>query len=182
MGTIFNILLGGVLATAISSWVSRSIKISEFRQAWINDLRKDISDFVGVAEKWQRKYDEINALPDGEERPLREQNELFPIANEARVIYRRIQLRFNPRPNQYKEKDDVLLKELLDLLDPRNLSPRNPEASWQSLADKAIITAREVLKREWEVTKKLLPSCCDIKARLAKILCCAPCEAKADRK
>jgi len=85
-----------VSAAAIAAWVSRAIKISEFRQAWINDLRKDIADYIGAAERWFRKYDELNTLT-APERADREQRELFPIANEARVILWRIKLRFNPR-------------------------------------------------------------------------------------
>jgi len=76
MTTFIQLLLTGafaaVSAAAIAAWVSRAIKISEFRQAWINDLRKDIADYIGAAERWFRKYDELNTLT-APERADREQ-------------------------------------------------------------------------------------------------------------
>ena len=164
MAVFFTVLFGGVLAASAGAWISRSTKISEFRQAWIDNLTKDISEFVGVAERWFRKFDEINGIPDAE-KILRKRDELFPIADEARVILRRIRLRFNPRSNQYKTEDDALLKHLADLLNPDllnpdRLGPDNPEFRWHTLADQAVEHAREVLKREWEVTKRpRLPLC-----------------------
>ena len=80
---------------------TQSIKISEFRQKWIDDLRNDISAYVGAAEKWFRKWDEINPLP-SEKKEKREREDLFPIANDARVILHRIKLRFNPEDNPDK--------------------------------------------------------------------------------
>lgn len=92
-------VIAGLVALA-AAWVSHSAKISEFRQAWINALRQDISDYVGAAEKWHRKWEEINSLTTDKE--SHERDELFPIANEARVILWRIRLRFNPREADLK--------------------------------------------------------------------------------
>lgn len=142
------------LGAIFAAWLTRTTKISEFRQAWINDLRKDIADFMGVAERWIRKWDELNTLELIEERNKRIEKEAVPIANEARIILYRIQLRFNPRPNKYKEEDDAFLDSLLDLLDPQKLIPDQLDSSWHNLAKKSIERGRELLKREWEVTKK----------------------------
>jgi len=140
-------------AILLAAWVSHSAKISEFRQNWINDLRRDIADYVGAAEMWFRKWDEINPLLT-EDKEARERNELFPLANAARVILWRIRLRLNPRQNQYKAEDDALLQSLLDLLDPSKVDPKNQEAAWLRLADRTVEQAREILKREWQVTKQ----------------------------
>jgi hypothetical protein len=166
---VLTILFGGVVAAfagaTISAWVSRSIKISEFRQAWINDLRRDISDYVGAAERWFRKWDELNLLPQ-EQKLAREHTELFPIANDARVILRRIRLRFNPLPNSYKAQDDRFLHNLGELLNPGRAAPPDPEASWPHFADEVVEQAREILKREWEVTKQLpVPRLKDVRWR-----------------
>jgi hypothetical protein len=48
-------------------------------------------------------------------------------------------------------EDDALLSSLLDLLDPQG---KQNEATWIKSADSAVEQAREILKREWEVTKK----------------------------
>lgn len=160
MTTIVQLLLTGVvaavLAAAISAIVSWRIKISEFRQAWINDLRKDTTDYIGAAERWFRKYDELNDPDvDNATKVVHDQEELFPIANETRVILRRIRLRLNPRAdNPDKTKDDAFLKSLDDLLNPGKLDPRQLDSSWDGLAAHAVEQGREILKREWEVTKR----------------------------
>jgi hypothetical protein len=141
------------LVVLAAAWITHSAKISEFRSTWINELRRDIADYVGAADKWFRKWDELNHLsPD--ERLVRERDELFPITNGARVILWRIRLRINPRENEHKAEDDALLHNLLELLNPGAIDPRNPEVSWLNLADGAVEQAREILKREWEVTKR----------------------------
>lgn len=137
----------------IVGWLSRRTKISEFRQAWINELRQDIAAYIGVSERWIRKWDELNCLDSIDERGKRVVAESFPIANEARVIFYRIQLRFNPRKNKYKADDDAFLNSLEDLLNPSKLLPDQPETSWHILAKKSVNMGRELLKREWEVTK-----------------------------
>jgi hypothetical protein len=159
-----QIVLGGVVAAVIAAIItgriSRSIKISEFRQAWIDALRKDIADYIGAAHKWVRKYEQLNALvePDTQEEKNRmEREELLPIHNEALVILSRIKLRFNPRKNPYKKDDDKFLVALDDLLKPDKLPPSDGstlETSWLKLANEAVDTARTILKREWEITKQ----------------------------
>jgi hypothetical protein len=161
MTTFIQLLLTGafaaVSAAAIAAWVSRAIKISEFRQAWINDLRKDIADYIGAAERWFRKYDELNTLT-APERADREQRELFPIANEARVILWRIKLRFNPRvDNPSKVQDEAFLQNLDDLLNPGKLDQQQLHSSWDRFSVQAVEQARKILKTEWEVTKLLPP-------------------------
>ena len=110
-------------AAFAAAWIAHSAKISEFRQGWINDLRKDIADYVGSSERWHRKYDELNEVPEKQER---ERKELFPISNEARVLLGRIEMRFNPRENRYRAEDDAFLQSLEDLLNPGKLDPSNP--------------------------------------------------------
>lgn len=116
-------------------------------------------------ERLFRKWDELNLLPQ-EQKLSRERTEFFPIANDARVILRRIRLRFNALSNLYKAQDDRFLHDLGEqLLNPR-AAPPNPEASWDHFADKVVEQAREILKREWEVTKQLrIPRLKDVRWR-----------------
>ena len=151
IGAVAAAIITAVAATT-AAWISRSIRISEFRQKWIDELRSDISSYVGVAEKWFRKWDEIGVLS-GDEKETREHDELFPIANEARVIVRRIRLRFNPEANPSKDEDEEFLKNLVDLINPGTLLPE--KILWDSMADRAVQNARRILKREWEVTKRI---------------------------
>lgn len=147
-------VISAVSAAAVAGRLTRSVKISEFRQNWIIELRKDIADYVGAAWKWFRSYEELNDILDNDKKIKMEREKLFPIANEARVILWRIRMRINPRGNNpNKAQDDRFLNGLDDLLNPGKLDERNLEASWVRLADDAVEQAREILKREWEVTK-----------------------------
>ncbi len=168
-----TLLIGAIAAAIITAfaamtaaWISRSIKIAEFRQDWIDELMADISTFIGVAEEWFRKWEQLNDSS-SEERGRRVPDELFPIANRARVIFGRIKLRFNPESNNpSKKQDDKFLQSLSDLLN-------RPEsgASWFKLADDAVEEARKILKREWEVTKKIqLPRLSDFELRKRAVL------------
>lgn len=160
--TGISIIWGGVAAAAVtalaaisSAHISRQIKISEFRQAWINDLRKDIADYTGIAYKWFHKYYELELEHlDPDDLVSRQRAELMPIVNEANVILRRIKLRFNPRDgNPDKAQDDAFLQTLSDIVNSSKLDPNHLAPSWDRLADQAVEQAREILKREWETTK-----------------------------
>lgn len=144
------ILTGGIGAAIVAGWISHRTKISEFRQSWIDGLRRDIADFTGAAQRWCRSYIYTNS-----DRATKDALKLNEISSDAWVIFRRIQLRLNPRDNRYKKDDDAFLVSLKDLLDPAKLGPeqQNSEFYWNQLADNAIEKGREILKREWEVTK-----------------------------
>ena len=151
---LIGILLA-IFVAFVAPWISHSTKISEFRQAWINDLRSDIAEYVRLTEKWFRAYSEINDLTDPIVKGDRERNELFPLDNEAKVILYMIRLRFSPRDNQNKIEDDRFLQSLDDLLNPGRYAPPQPDISREKLANSSVEQAREILKREWEVTKKI---------------------------
>ncbi|WP_294532870.1 hypothetical protein [uncultured Rhodoblastus sp.] len=139
-----------MFAAFAAAWIAHSAKISEFRQSWIDGLRLDIADFIGLAERWFRKKEEINSIPSGE-KDKRERDEVAPVADEARVILGRIRLGLNPENNPDGQQDTQLLQSLEDLLNPGKVDP----ASRQGLADIAFDNARRTLKREWEKTKKI---------------------------
>jgi len=143
----------GVLAAFTAAWISRSVKISEFRQKWIDELRSDIATYLGLAEKWHRKWDEINLLP-SEETEKREREEAFPIANDAMVVLWRIKLRINPEKNDFQKQDEEFIQSLVDMLNPGQAFP-----SWRALADVAVEKSRKLMKREWEVTKRVQLPC-----------------------
>jgi hypothetical protein len=145
-------LFAAVVALLVA-WISHSAKISEFRQKWIDDLRADIVQYIGLAEKWIRKWIIPSEL--GEKARREREEALFQLANDAQIILRRIRLRLNPRENKYKQQDDDFLRKLRDLLDPEKLAPPDLYSSWFKLADATVEQGREILKREWEVTKKL---------------------------
>ena len=154
--TGLTLFFGGKAAAKVAGGWSRAVKISEFRQKWIEELRADISLFVGAAHRWIRLYEDYNDLPglDPAARIAFEQERVRPVQNEAIVILYRIRMRINPlEGSPTKAEDDEFLSALQSLLNPGKIDPRSPEASWMSLADAAVERARRILKREWEETK-----------------------------
>lgn len=148
----------GLIAAFAAAWISHAAKISEFRLESIDGLRQDIAEFVGLAEGWIHKWVEINPLPPLE-KSKREREELFPLANEARVALGRIRLGLSPDTSLSSLQNDPLLQSLDDLLNPEKLESSSPLASWQSLADTAYDNAKLTLKSDWEAAKKIrLPS------------------------
>jgi hypothetical protein len=95
------------LAAVTAAWLTRLLKISEFRQAWINALRDDLAAYLGATQKWFHAYSR------GEE-----EWKLFSMGNEASVILYRIKLRFNPNENKFKQQDDDFLAALDEIKNP----------------------------------------------------------------
>src|ERR1700757_3043787 len=113
--------------------VSHGAKISEFREKWLGALRNDVTDCLGAAERWNRKWQEINDLS-GTARiqvDQLEQTQLFPLANQARMILRRLSMRLNPWENDFLSADNALLQSLGDLLNPGLNEPGvDPDTAW----------------------------------------------------
>jgi hypothetical protein len=139
---------GAVLAALVTMFLGRQIKISEFRQAWINDLRADISEYISKADEWVDSYLEANCETDQEKKAP-----LIKSMNQTKYhafrIFRRIELRFKPDDKDGNE----LLADLLNLLNPKMLPEHSAKAEWKDMADAVILKARQILKKEWEVTK-----------------------------
>lgn len=139
---------GAVLAALVTMFLNRQIKISEFRQAWINDLRADISEYISKADEWVDSYLDANFETDQEKKAP-----LIKSMDQTKYhtfrILRRIEMRFKPDDSDGNE----LLADLLNLLDPSKLSEHSAKVDWKAMADGVVLKARQILKKEWEVTK-----------------------------
>jgi hypothetical protein len=138
----------GVIAAAV---IARGVKISEFRQAWIDGLRSDISEYVSKAHEWIDLYLVFNSEENQKKKTIMHP-EIERLKYDALHILSRISLRFKPDDNDA----NILLDKLLGLLDPSKLAPNNQYSSWRDLSDKAVFHARMLLKEEWETTKNPL--------------------------
>ena len=70
-------------------------------------------------------------------------------------IFNRIELCINPRENIRMSQDSAFIAALRDIL---KSPPLRPDPHWPKKLEKAMAEARELLKREWEITKSLMPS------------------------
>lgn len=142
-----------VLITAIVSYVgliiSKENKISEFRQAWIDELRKDICDYIAYSLQHAFHYSNLRGSNKETARELINKH----FSEESHVVdslYTRIILRLN----NTAEYDDIrkILSEsykcYADLLNRDNLS-----SDLSKLTDTLRDKASALLKDEWEVVK-----------------------------
>lgn len=142
-------ITAAVASAVIASGTTHRAVIAEFRQAWINDFRKDIADYLAVIRSYQEVYDDEDLRttdPDGRDEQLRQ------IRREADPAYYRMRLRINPRPNESKELDDKFIRSIESLLDATLPGKTDPKVLIKRI-DGVLAQGQELLKREWEVTK-----------------------------
>lgn len=142
-------LVGGIITSVIAALVSlvavilsKDQKTSEFRQAWIDALRDDVSKFVGIATALISAAEIVNKKEDKEisEYLLSKVNEL----GEGEFLLSRIRLRLNP-----KEHSELI--GLIKWLQDDNSVTR------KMLAQKVELMVDLVqleLKKEWERVKR----------------------------
>ncbi|MDD9963106.1 MAG: hypothetical protein OXU70_13550 [Gammaproteobacteria bacterium] len=143
-------IAAAVISAVIAGRARRKTAIAEFRQRWINEFRSDIADYLGAVKRHQELYDQGTS----DDRAFAEsdrQGQLHAVRAEAEPAYYRIRLRINPRPNPEKQKDDAFI-EAIDALHTNSLRGRDED--WLQCSNAALNIAQELLKREWEVTKK----------------------------
>jgi hypothetical protein len=151
-------------ATAITAFVTSSIsfvtltltkelKTSEFRQAWIDGLREDLARFFGASRAFARAAEGVQVHgTEYKSAPLTFGDEkISEVRYQAAETFSKVKLRLNP-----KEPEHV---ELLRLM-RRAIDEQNSMLKGQTSVD-VVLTAIEVandfapsvLKREWERVK-----------------------------
>ena len=153
-----SIIWGGVAAATVtaiaavgSAFISKSVKISEFRQAWINSLRDDIAEYIVRADEWVDVYVDLNSTA-GHLKGYK-QSDLSDVRYKVLTLLHRIELRLNFRERTHEE----LYPALSVLVEPGQIPPDRSgilsRSNWENRAIDARRLARTTLKREWEVTK-----------------------------
>lgn len=138
MSLLAGIGIGSIIA-AIVGWF---VAISNHRQAWINALRDDLAAYLKGLEVMHYTIGNLLAAKTSDEiQSLEKQKQDARIA--VLFAYRRILLRLNR-----KEKLHIQLATALDAL--LKIESKVPNSS---SIDAVVDLARQVLKREWEVTK-----------------------------
>lgn len=142
-----------VFAAILTAFISRATKISEFRQAWINELRSDVATYLGQSRDWYEALCRITALLPSQGKTQAFIEELLPLESKARVLLWRIKFRFNPNPNPNSIEDDDFLRILESLIDQKSWIDVTDRSKWETISNDAVVRGRKILKREWEVTK-----------------------------
>ena len=155
--TVF-IAIGVILSAVITGFISivnlilsKEQKISEFRQNWIDELRKDLSSYSCNVQFIAGRLDA--EFPNRTENNFNasELKSFYASANKEYInsidAYHRVLLRLN------SEEDDILLK----LLEKSDLLFHSKKINFKELADiqeDIIKESQQLLKREWKRVKK----------------------------
>ncbi|OLQ83754.1 hypothetical protein BIT28_14090 [Photobacterium proteolyticum] len=151
-GVITAALLTGVF-TFVNLIISKEQKTSEFRQEWINELRKEITEFTSSVatftnyllhiKKRTKNIDEFNS----ESNDFYKDNMTLPIDIMKR--YNSILLRLNPKD------DEVLIKKLTALNNIATSRYLPESVNVVSVATNELIAeSQKLLKKEWKRVKR----------------------------
>ena len=149
------IAIGAVIAALITGFwsfinliISKDQKVSEFRQAWIDGLRAESSDYVGLvsslAASWavNSKRDDVHNI--GSEFV----SENIDRIREIDANGTRIKLRLNPNEHN---NEILLLKDIEEMIsNPDELALR----TLTDTLDKFTCSIQNILKSEWERVKR----------------------------
>lgn len=143
LDTKIVVALIAVFVSFIGLIISKEQKTSEFRQAWINTLRDDISKFIGQIDKIS-KLVLINKTSIDEKKE-ETSNDVILGSIEMRELQSKIALLINP-----KEVKHTKLIELLDTIIQNIMQHENNTHAISELTE----LSQQILKEEWDRVKK----------------------------
>jgi len=131
----------GALASLLGLIISKEAKVSEFRQAWIDELRRSLAIFLTS----------INALVDLRKKELGSDGGQYEkersLLDELNNSYYSIALRINPEEEVAKNLQSVMVK-LYNFV-----SNNDQEHGFDELRINYIKTSAQLLKSEWKRVK-----------------------------
>jgi hypothetical protein len=167
LGPVLAAIIAGAVAF-LASVLSKELKTSEFRQAWIDGLRDDLSDLISIHFLLQDVLaTEIRGRRSVErlQEVLREKQKEFERMEAAAA---RIRLRLNPQEHQ------VLLAAVQRLAEPSPALREGDVSESDSRGETVIRESQKVLKAEWKRVKRGEPIFVATKwASLLLVICSA---------
>lgn len=146
--------IGAVTAAIIAGGISfvvtvlaKEQKTSEFRQAWIDALRNDVSDFISTVGTLSSFLRLKRGQPPADLLAFLEQRS--DDVHRMGVSYNRILLRLNPREHT---KLTTRLKDLLSVMS--SYEKALDEKHVDQLTDEVVAEAQRILKAEWRRVKR----------------------------
>ncbi|WP_458072189.1 hypothetical protein [Rhodanobacter sp. BL-MT-08] len=154
IATLVAALIAGAVAF-VNLTLTKELKTSEFRQAWIDSLREELAMFFGAARAFARAVDMVHIFGADYKAKV-----LLPISDEkigdlryqAAEMLSKIKLRLNPDEAEHEE----LLRLLVKAVSTQNdmLANRGSVTTTLSSIEEGNEYARRVLKKEWNRVKK----------------------------
>lgn len=140
IGGVAVALIGGGISLALAI-LAKDQKTSEFRQAWIDELRNDVAKLVAHLTVKKAMAKRVNASTDKkiEDYVLSKESDFIEIG----VLVNRVRLRMN------KDEHEDYLK-LIAATDGVGLTPEEYEAN----IEKVVAQTQSILKSEWKRVKR----------------------------
>ena len=154
LATLVAALIGGAVSF-VSLTLTKELKTSEFRQAWIDGLRNELAAFFGAARAFARAVEVTHVFgPDYREKVvlLFTDEKVSDLRYQAAETFSKIKLRLNPDEAEHIE----LLRLLRRAIDEQNdmLARKSDAAATLKAIETANEYARPVLKKEWQRVKE----------------------------
>lgn len=154
VATLVAALIAGAVAF-INLTLTKELKTSEFRQAWIDSLREDLAKFLGAARAFARAVEVLHTFgPEYKQKvPLLISDEkIGELRYQAAEMLSRIKLRLKPDEAEHQE----LLRLLVKAVSIQNeaLTNGGGVAATIEAIEAANEYARPVLKKEWKRVKE----------------------------
>ena len=154
VATVVAALIAGLISF-VNLTLTKEQKTSEFRQAWIDGLREDLSTFLSAARACARAFEAKTALGQNYSKtqfPFSD-DQVAELRHSLAQSFYKIKLRLNPDETEHIE----LLRLMTRALEEQNKQQveQNPSGSEVLLAIERISDyARPVLKTEWTRVKR----------------------------
>jgi len=154
IATVVAAVIAGLISV-VSLTLTKEQKTSEFRQAWIDELRQDLSEYFAAARAMARAYEELAAFgPQYSSMPFTlPQSQVGALRQNVAVVFYRIKLRLNAEEAEHKE----LLRLLSRITEQQNQefqAKSSDPAPVLRAIEVASDFARPVLKAEWSRVKR----------------------------
>ena len=154
VGTLVAALIAGAISF-VNLTLTKELKTSEFRQAWIDGLREDLAKFFGAARAFARAVESHNeCVSKNTEMPRLSisDEKVGDLRYQAAEMLSKIKLRLNPDETEHEE----LLRLLDEAINRQNEMLTSGSNATETIAaiERANAYARPVLKKEWKRVKQ----------------------------
>lgn len=160
-GPIIAAMIAGFIAF-IGMIITKESKVSEFRQAWINEFREEVSLLIEAYKEWaytnqhyrtHLSISPIYLVDSDSSRAHREKSKWYDsVLLESKSEIERYKGRIKLRLNSDLSRRSVEESNLDGLLDKILSTTKLPEV--ESLSDKIYMNSSLILSTEWRVVKK----------------------------
>lgn len=136
--------------------------ISAKRQAWIDELRKDIARYLSlwqdISYRWDAIVSKKRSKEISEDELLCFTKAISEIRMEALELRLRIELRLNMTEKRHQDLNNLMIEQenltILFQRDKSNIPPQNIQTAFKDMHKNIVLKAQEILKEEWERVKK----------------------------